>query len=81
MQHHNPSPHEHALENSCYTFRRLEPEFEKAATHRTGMGHSEVGTVEFHAFGIAQKARHETGRQLKQLLLERCAVKRDLPIH
>ena len=81
MQHHDPSSDERAVENSNDTFRHLEPEFEKPLTHSPGVRHSEVGAVKFHAFGVSQKARHETGRQLKQLLLERCAVERDSPVH
>lgn len=81
VQHDDPSSDERAVEHSRQTFRRLEPEFEKAVTHGPGVRHSEVGAVQFHAFGIPKKARHETGRQLKQLFLERCAVERDSPVH
>jgi hypothetical protein len=45
------------------------------------MGHSKVGPVELHALGISQKARYETDGQLKHLILERCVIKRDPPIH
>ena len=43
VQHHNFSSDQCTVENSRYTVRRLEPEFEKATTHCTGMRHSEVG--------------------------------------
>ena len=59
MQHHNSSFDNGAIENPCYAFRCFEPEFKKAVTHRPGMRHSKIGTEQFHAFGVPQKARDQ----------------------
>ena len=81
MQHDNALLYYGTKENSGDAFLALDSQLEEPFTHGPGVRHSEVGAVKFHAFGIPQKARHETGRQLKQLLLERCAVERDSPVH
>jgi hypothetical protein len=81
MQHHDPAFNQGAVKDARYTLSGLESQLKQAFTHRPGMRHARIGTMNFHALGITQEARDKSRRQPQNFLLQRLVVKMNMPRH
>lgn len=81
VKHHDLPPDHRAEENTRDSFCGFESQFKKPLTHRARVRHSEIGTVNLHAFRVPYKSSNKTGRKRMNLVLDSAAVKGDLPVH
>jgi hypothetical protein len=77
VKNHDAAVDDRALEHPRNSVCGLDPEFEQAATHRTGVRHSEVWSELLHSLGIADKPGNEPGRQIEDFRLDAIAVEGD----